>query len=217
VQSLLAKKEEFLDEYQRNFVQPIDMISASKPQCSHLHAVLVVNQYSKLLLLLGTSLCTNAAIAQSVFFSEYIEGSSNNKAVEVYNGTGADIDLANYVFERLNGGSATPVYRAFTGTVVAGDVFVISGSSSDPAILAVDDVTSDLTFYNGDDYLGLHEISGADTTLIDVIGERGVDPGTSWVVGTGATAEFTLVRSAGITQGTNTWTGVGDTQWDVHP
>lgn len=155
--------------------------------------------------------------AQGVFFSEYIEGSSNNKAVEVYNGTGADIDLANYVFERLNGGSATPVYRAFTGTVLAGDVFVISNASADPAILAVDDVTSDLTFYNGDDYLGLHEISGADTTLIDVIGVRGVDPGTSWVVGTGATAEFTLVRSAGITQGTTTWTGVGDTQWDVHP
>jgi predicted extracellular nuclease len=29
-----------------------------------------------------------------LFFSEYIEGSSNNKALEIYNGTGAAIDLA---------------------------------------------------------------------------------------------------------------------------
>ncbi|MEZ4640995.1 MAG: hypothetical protein R2856_39570 [Caldilineaceae bacterium] len=34
------------------------------------------------------STATRAA-ASSLFFSEYIEGSSNNKALEIYNGTGA--------------------------------------------------------------------------------------------------------------------------------
>ena len=35
-----------------------------------------------------------AAEPVELFFSEYIEGSSNNKALEIYNGTGAAVDLA---------------------------------------------------------------------------------------------------------------------------
>ncbi len=33
------------------------------------------------------------AAATDLFFSEYVEGSSNNKALEIYNGTGAPVDL----------------------------------------------------------------------------------------------------------------------------
>ena len=36
----------------------------------------------------------SAAPPVELFFSEYIEGTSNNKALEIYNGTGAAIDLA---------------------------------------------------------------------------------------------------------------------------
>ena len=35
-----------------------------------------------------------AAPPTELFFSEYIEGSSINKALEIYNGTGAAVDLA---------------------------------------------------------------------------------------------------------------------------
>jgi hypothetical protein len=34
-------------------------------------------------------------IANGLIISEYVEGSSNNKAIEIYNGTGAAINLAN--------------------------------------------------------------------------------------------------------------------------
>ena len=44
--------------------------------------------------LLALSFAGGANAASSdLFFSEYIEGSSNNKALEIYNGTGAPIDL----------------------------------------------------------------------------------------------------------------------------
>ncbi len=33
---------------------------------------------------------------EELFFSEYIEGSSYNKALEIYNGTGVTVDLTNY-------------------------------------------------------------------------------------------------------------------------
>jgi hypothetical protein len=34
------------------------------------------------------------ADADELFISEYIEGSSNNKAIEIHNATGAAVDLA---------------------------------------------------------------------------------------------------------------------------
>ena len=36
---------------------------------------------------------STVAPTTGVFFSEYVEGTSNNKAIEVYNGSGAPIDL----------------------------------------------------------------------------------------------------------------------------
>ena len=41
-----------------------------------------------------TPLVASADAPTDLFFSEYIEGSSSNKALEIYNGTGAAVDLA---------------------------------------------------------------------------------------------------------------------------
>ena len=48
------------------------------------------------------------AATTELFFSEYIEGSSNNKALEIYNGTGAAVDLgaAGYNVQMFFNGSA---------------------------------------------------------------------------------------------------------------
>ena len=51
-----------------------------------------------------------SAAPGELFFSEYIEGSSNNKALEIYNGTGSSVDLdaGDYeIFMSFNGGTAT--------------------------------------------------------------------------------------------------------------
>ena len=48
-----------------------------------------------------------AATPTELFFSEYIEGSSNNKALEIYNGTGAAVNLTTGGYNLLmsfNGG-----------------------------------------------------------------------------------------------------------------
>ena len=54
-------------------------------------------------LLLATGLW--AQPCSNLFFSEYIEGTSFNKAVEIYNPTGAAIDLSNYrvILKGFNG------------------------------------------------------------------------------------------------------------------
>ncbi len=72
------------------------------------------------------------AQATELFFSEYIEGSSNNKALEIYNGTGAAIDLAagGYNVQMyFNGSASAGLTINLTGTVADGDVFVLAHSS----------------------------------------------------------------------------------------
>ncbi len=51
---------------------------------------------------------TADAAATDLFFSEYIEGSGNNKAYEIYNGTGAVVDLTDYAVESYNNGATDP-------------------------------------------------------------------------------------------------------------
>lgn len=152
----------------------------------------------------------------NLFFSEYIEGSSNNKAIEIYNPTSSSVDLSNYVVYRFNNGSPTPSDSLFPqGMIAAGDVYVISNPSiALPNVSLEDDTSHTITFYNGDDALAIVQKPTNDT--LDVIGEIGVDPGSSWTVGAGATSNFTLIRMIGVNQGTTDW-AIGATQWNVLP
>lgn len=156
---------------------------------------------------------TGQALAGGVFFSEYIEGSSNNKALEIFNNTGGQVDLADVVINRYNNGGTSPSGSfGYSGILADGDVYVIANSSADPAILGVSNTTDGSTYYNGDDALEL-VYQG---TTVDMIGIIGEDPGSNWPVGTGATSEHTLVRKLAVCVGTTDWT-VGASQWDVYP
>jgi predicted extracellular nuclease len=145
------------------------------------------------------------AASADLFFSEYIEGSSNNKALEIYNGTGAAVNLSanRYAVQMYFNGSdgvppnSAPLTIPLTGTVAAGDVFVLAQATADPAILAQADQTNASGWFNGDDAVLLVR-SG---TPIDVIGQVGVDPGTEWGTGDASTADNTLQRKASVTDG----------------
>ncbi len=176
------------------------------------------------------------AQSQGVFFSEYIEGSSNNKAIEIYNGTSGTIDLSNYKIVQGNNGNALgsgngtitePYEITLSGNLAAGDVYVIANGQATASFTGPSDLL--LTFgdtpgsrvaaFNGDDAIGLYE----NDVLIDLFGEPGVDPGSNWPVAeTGATSEFTLVRKGSITQGNTTALGsfgttADNSEWIVYP
>lgn len=151
-----------------------------------------------------TNSCGPAEIFPTeLFFSEYIEGSGNNKALEIYNGTGVDVDLSNYQILYFNNGAtdATIAYP-LTGTVAAGDVFVLTTDQADPILIAAADVVlaySSVVHFTGDDALALQKIDPL--TTLDVIGQIGVDPGTSWGTDPIQTAEDTLTRKDTICEG----------------
>ena len=167
---------------------------------------------------------SNLAPVPDVFFSEYIEGSSNNKALEIYNAGETAINLAGLEIWRIsNGGDwvegATNAV-ALEGTLEAGDVFVVCNSSANAEIQAVSDlIGTSATYFNGDDAVGL----AYNGILIDAIGTEGDDPGSGWDVAgvTNATANHTLVRKSTITSGNTDWvasagTDLIDSEWTVY-
>ncbi|MBJ04837.1 MAG: hypothetical protein CMP65_02915, partial [Flavobacteriales bacterium] len=140
--------------------------------------------------------------AQDLFISEYAEGSSNNKYIEIYNGTGSDVDLSSYEMWKIsNGGSWAESTLSLSGTLASGDVYVLCNGSSDGTILAqCDEVWSQANF-NGDDAIGLAK----DGVLIDAVGQDGSDPGSAFDVCDGDTKDNTIVRNCDITQGNPDW------------
>ena len=135
-------------------------------------------------------------VLASVYFSEYVEGSSNNKAVEIVNTGSAAVDLSTYkVLLYFNGATTAGQTIALSGSLAAGDAYVVANSSASFAGTA-NLSTGSLTF-NGDDAVAL--VDGA--TVLDVIGQIGVDPGSYWGSGANKTQDATLRRNDSVSSG----------------
>ena len=160
-----------------------------------------------------------------LFFSEYVEGSSNNKAVEIYNPTDAPIDLSSYSIERYsNGSDAFTDEMNLSGTINAGETWIVTNSDTNSAnefgYIMVElynmadqwaPVYPSPLYMNGNDAMTLSK----NGTIIDIIGKIGEDPGDAWT--DDATAGFTdanggawwtknhtLVRKASVKSGVTT-------------
>lgn len=127
------------------------------------------------------ALCfTGLSFAQDcsqLFISEYVEGWSNNKAIEIYNPTNATIDLSQYFLQRYSNGSTTASAQGsfeaktiqLTGSVAAYSAVVFVIDMRDPAgtgqtapiwdslevkadyFLCNDYSTNNVMFFNGND------------------------------------------------------------------
>lgn len=183
-----------------------------------------------------------ASVAQAqdcseLFISEYVVGSGNNRALELYNPTNQAINLADYKVGRFRDGAGTPMLLPLAGTIAAKGTYVIVVDKRDPngtgleapvdaALQAVADtfvnpvyVQANSPFYfNGDDAVPL--IKGT-TTLLDLVGKIGEDPGTAWSDANGSwwTTNKTLVRKPTIVKGDSN--GLDDfmpeLEWDSLP
>ncbi len=155
----------------------------------------------------------SAATPTELFISEYVEGSSNNKALEIYNGTGASVDLSAYnVQVYANGLPTAGSTTTLSGTLASGAAFVYANSSSSAAIKAVANLLSGSANWNGNDAVVLRKGSA----VVDVIGQIGVDPGTEWGSGLTSTMDNTLRRKASVTAGDTNGADAFDpaAQWD---
>lgn len=148
----------------------------------------------RLLLIAGVTLSVFSSQAQcnELFFSEYVEGAGNDKALEVFNPGINAVDLSNYRIVRYSNGSPVGTDSTnLTGTIAAYGTFVIangqttgtpSSPACDPSLQAMaqqlDQNYPAPTYMNGDDALVLVKISPY--KIIDIFGKIGEQPNTAW-------------------------------------
>lgn len=172
---------------------------------------------------------TVSAQTTNLLISEYGEGSGGNKKyIEIYNGTGAVVDLGNYqLWKNANGTawnnvSTGPILPlSLSGTLANNDVYVIANNATD--VIGADLYNTYINF-NGDDAIGLAWNGGSGTTfnLIDAVGQDGIDPGTSWSVAgdVNGAVDKILVRKPTVCSPTTNWalssgTDPATSQWII--
>ncbi len=140
----------------------------------------------------------NYSSAQLII-SEYLEGSGNDKCIEIYNTTGGAIDLTGYNIKLyFNGNSAVGGTINLSGSIPSCGTFVVCNSAATQAGSA--DQTNGGLSFNGDDAVGLYN----GTTLLDLFGNIGDDPGTEWTGVGGGTADDGFTRNVDYCTGVTT-------------
>jgi endonuclease I len=119
----------------------------------------------------ATTNTVSTSLSTELFFTEYLEGSSNNKALEITNKTTRSISLSSYTIKKQSNGSGSWSSGIFlSGTLTSGSKFVIVNSSISsscyPLISANLSTSAPEMTFNGNDAIGLFK----NGTLIDIIG-----------------------------------------------
>lgn len=190
----------------------------------------------KTLLSLFSIIITGFLFAQDceeIFFSEVIEGSGNNKCVEIYNPTNETIDLADYLVKRYSNGNTVAEGGYITdiaGTIPPNGTFILVNGQTvstdispacDPVLQALAVSSNGMMdgeypapmYANGNDALTIEKENGV---IVDIFGKVGEDPNSGWydqdstnyVAGTywwlAWTANHTLIRKNTVLHGVTT-------------
>ncbi|GAA79862.1 ExeM/NucH family extracellular endonuclease [Pseudoalteromonas sp. BSi20495] len=140
----------------------------------------------------------SAPASANLIISEYVEGSSNNKAIELYNNSTDSLSLAGYKLNLyVNGKTTIQSTLDLSATLPANGTYVIVNPSSNDELKGKADLEHSVTSFNGDDALVL--IQG--DTVIDSFGQFGTDPGSYWSEGGVQTQNKTLRRNDSVLVG----------------
>ncbi|MDD2423799.1 MAG: lamin tail domain-containing protein [Candidatus Cloacimonetes bacterium] len=150
-----------------------------------------------------------AAAAANLIISEYIEGSSYRKALEIFNGTGSSVDLSNYsLMKQTNGAGAFGNELALTGTLAHDDAYVIAYTSTSSGSYITGDMVdlstnSSVVNFNGNDAVALYH-NGIQIDVVGIVDQVTPDWGK----------DITLVRKAAIISPSTAYS-IDD--WDQYP
>jgi hypothetical protein len=163
-----------------------------------------------------------------LIISEYVEGSGFNKYLEIYNGTCGPVNMDDYELRAYHNGANVPTYTIeLSGALAQNNVYVIADSE---AVIwtGTPNLLSDFVQWNGDDALVLYNT--ATSTVVDIFGSVGHDPGSAWRDTDTNSATYgwrtenkTLVRKSCVYTGITTnpdLAGIGGfptlvTEWDT--
>ncbi|HNQ84191.1 MAG TPA: lamin tail domain-containing protein [Bacteroidales bacterium] len=146
-----------------------------------------------------------------LFISEYVEGSGNNKAIELYNPTNNPINLSDYYLVRYRNGLFTPDKIQLGGTIAPKSTFVAVLDKRDPGgtgqeimvdlalqakadtfLCPVYDVNK-MMYFNGNDAVTLEKITGDIVDIFAHIGPPMLEDDEGW----GSITDTTITYNSG--------------------
>ncbi len=168
----------------------------------------------------STGIVVPPAGDSDLIISEYIEGTSSNKYIEIYNAGNTAADLSKYEIKLyVNGNTSAASHNTLDqitlqNTLAAGSVMVLSNSG---AVLSLPGgvvaYASSVCNFNGNDALTLEK----NGEVIDAFGEVGTDPGSSWTIAGDAKASVdkTVRRKLIVKAGNTDWAASAAQGWYV--
>ena len=172
---------------------------------------------------------TAGATASDLFISEYGEGISNNRYIEIFNGTGIPVDLSKYSLKQAVDGGGWDVDITYTlpltGTLANNQVFVVAASTANATILSKANLTiaysatvqgGRFPYFTGNDAIGLFK----NGVIIDVFGNPASNA-TITVAGSANGQDKTMVRKSTVNSGNTNWTissgtNTTDSEWEIY-
>lgn len=145
-----------------------------------------------------------------LLFSEYIEGTSNNKALEIVNAGHGPADLSRCSLRLYSNSATSPTFDyTMTGTLAAGSAYVICNPSIVVGAGRCDAMTGGVN-HNGNDSYDLQ----CDGAVVDSFGQTGTMV-SEWTGGGLGTVDFVLRRRCSVSAGDPNVTDAFDpsTQW----
>ena len=150
--------------------------------------------------------------AAPLYFSEYVEGTASNKALEIWNFSPNSVDLTACSIKLYTNGSttATATITFIPPVLAANSTHVVCNSSAGGSLVPSCNAMSTLLTFNGDDALEL--VCNGQT--VDTFGQIG---SIAW--GGLGTSNITLRRKSTVTSGDIVGTDVFDpaVEWDSFP
>lgn len=121
-------------------------------------------------------------VSSNLMFTKYIEGKSNNRALEIFNGTGTPVSLKGWKLRmesNLSGGIVANQYDLPDQMLENGKTFSICNAQfaelrdvADKTIGYSDGGYANITTFTGDDAIGLFD---PDDRLVDLLGYESID------------------------------------------
>lgn len=157
--------------------------------------------------------------SNDLIISEYCEGTSNNKYIEIFNGTNSDIGLSNYILKQSYDGNGWDSNQSFSlplsGVLSKNEVYVIAASNASSQITSKANllisysttaIGGRVPFFTGNDAIGLFK----NNMLIDLFG----NPNSSALItvgGVNAGENRTNIRKSIIIDGNIDWSSSSGT------
>jgi hypothetical protein len=126
---------------------------------------------------------TSPNCTSGLIISQYVEGSSSNKAIEIHNcSASTTFDLADYDLCRFSNGATTCSsgdIAQYAATLAPGETLALCNGSSTQALLDLCDATSGLISHNGNDGYAIYQdvdgdgAYGAGDVILDAFGQIG--------------------------------------------